>query len=204
VCGIGGNYPLRSRSLSSHLAASLGTFQVSATSLEVLYSHVGTCQQGWAHRTLAPILSSDDASAAISASHLSSQDGQSLARWTLPGSLAVSTELANRAVSSICLAGLCDWSLACVSFGFDPLSSSSTVGFRGILVSPWPFTVPTSIQRIGCSTCARFWDKDYDNGKLLDGRESMRRFISAICFSNSQRSRIGYQAHCGLISACVS
>jgi hypothetical protein len=127
----------------------------------------------------------------------SSQDGQSLARWTLPGSLAVSTELANRAVSSICLAGLCDWSLACVSFGFDPLSSSSTVGFRGILVSPWPFTVPTSIQRIGCGTCTRFWDKDYDYGKLLDGLESMRRFISTICFGDSQRSRIGYQAHCG-------
>jgi hypothetical protein len=112
-------------------------------------------------------------------------DGQSLVRRTLPRFLAVSTELANRAVSSICLAGLCDWSLACISFGFDPLSSSPTVGFRGILVSPWPFTVPTSIRRIGCGTCARFWDKDYDNGKLLDGLESMRRFT--ICFSNSQR-----------------
>jgi hypothetical protein len=86
-------------------------------------------------------------------------DGQSLVRRTLPRSLAVSTELANRAVSSICLAGLCDWSLARMSFGFDPLSSSSTVGFRDILVSPWPFMVPTSIQRIGCGTCARFWTK---------------------------------------------
>jgi hypothetical protein len=131
---------------------------------------------GWAHCTSAPILSFDDASAVISASHVGQlSDGQSLVRRTLPGSLAVSTELANRAVSSICLAGLCDWSLACVSFGFDPLSSSSTVGFRGILVSPWPFTVPTLIQRIGCGTCARFWDKDYNNGKLLDGLESMRR-----------------------------
>jgi hypothetical protein len=130
----------------------------------------------WAHCTSAPILSFDDASAVISASHVGQlSDGQSLVRRTLPGSLAVSTELANRAVSSICLAGLCDWSLACVSFGFDPLSSSSTVGFRGILVSPWPFTVPTLIQRIGCGTCARFCDNDYNNGKLLDGLESMRR-----------------------------
>jgi hypothetical protein len=53
-------------------------------------------------------------------------------RRTLAGFLAVSTELANRAVSSICLAGWCDRSLACASFGFAPLSPSSTVGFRGI------------------------------------------------------------------------
>ncbi|WP_291561560.1 hypothetical protein, partial [Bradyrhizobium sp.] len=43
-----------------------------------------------------------DAGAAISASHFGRlSDGQSLVRRTLPGSLAVSTELANRAVSSI-------------------------------------------------------------------------------------------------------
>ena len=87
-----------------------------------------------AHCTSAPILSSDDAGAAIRASHFGQlSDGQSLVRRTLPGSLAVSTELANRAVSSMCLAGLCDWPLACVSFGFDSSSPSSTVGFRDIL-----------------------------------------------------------------------
>jgi hypothetical protein len=130
-------------------------------------------------RTLQRVFNNDDSLITVPASNSSSgfakhffhwsgsrrrrilSDGQSLVRRTLPRSLAISTELANRAVSSICLAGLCDWSLACISFGFgfDPLSSSSTVGFRDILVSPWPFTVPTSIQRIGCGTCARFWTK---------------------------------------------
>jgi hypothetical protein len=42
----------------------------------------------------------------------------SLVRRTLLGSLAVSTELANRAVSSMCLAGWCDWSWALGASGF--------------------------------------------------------------------------------------
>jgi hypothetical protein len=100
--------------------------------------------------------------------------------------LAVSTELANRAVSSICLAGLCDWSSACISFGFDPLSSSLTVGFRDILVF---LLGPSRFQHRSSELVAAlppdFATKDYDNGELLDGLESMRRF--AIRFGNNQR-----------------
>jgi hypothetical protein len=155
---------------------------------------------GWGQCTSAPILSSDDAGAAISVSHFGQfSEGQSLVRRTLPGSLAVSTELANRAVSSICLAGLCGWSLDCISFGFDPLSSSSTVGFLGILVSPWPSRFQHRSSELVAAFAPDFGTRIYDNGKLSDGLESTRRF--AVCLGNSQCSRIGYQAHCGTNSA---
>jgi hypothetical protein len=51
--------------------------------------------------------------------------GLSFVRRTLLGSWAVSTELANRAVSSMCLAGLCDSSLTLGASGF--LSSCSII-----------------------------------------------------------------------------
>lgn len=47
---------------------------------------------------------------------------------TFSGFLSVSTELAKRAVSSMCLAGLCDWSL--IAVGFEP----SSAGFRDMLI----------------------------------------------------------------------
>jgi hypothetical protein len=79
-------------------------------------------------------------------------DGQSLVRRTLAGFLAVSTELANRAVSSICLAGLSDWSLACVSLGFAPLSSSGGSTCRGSLRYPLTFArCCRHLQRVQCS-----------------------------------------------------
>jgi hypothetical protein len=59
--------------------------------------------------------------------------GQSLTRRILSGFLTVSTELANRAVSSMCFAGLCE-SPAGVGCAFDRSSSSSTGGFCGIVV----------------------------------------------------------------------
>ena len=120
-------------------------------------------------------------------------DSQSLVPRTLPGSLAVSTELAKRAVSSICLAGLCDVSLVSISFGLDPLSASSTVGFRGILASPWPF----SVSNIDLAN----WLRHLRQILLLDGQESMRRSRFALAKASVHES--GTRRIARLISACA-